>query len=242
VDSQQARQILACYRPGSDDPADPRLAEALEQARHDTELARWLEEQTALDAALRDRLREVPVPLDLRSKILAQYPRRPAVSERWRPTSWVAASLVALAVVAGLWLANRRPRFDAYRQQMAGLVSGEYEMSLKSKDLDEIRRYLASRQSPSDYVLSPAMEALEPEGGTVIEWHGRKVSLVCLEAGEEADLFLFVIGRSVLADVPVTESPQFANVRGMTTATWVAGDDVYLLAAHGDEQFLRQYL
>jgi len=28
----------------------------------------------------------------------------------------------------------------------------------------------------------------------------------------------------------------------MMTATWTAGDDLYLLAAHGDEEFLRQYL
>ena len=243
MDREEARQILACYRPGVDDPADPPFAEALEKARHDTELAAWLEEQTAFDAAVRARVRRLPVPPDLRGKILAGYGQRSRVTGPWRSFSFhaVAASLIVLAVV-GFWLAKPRITFDAYRRHMVGLVRGEYEMSIKSKDLDAIRRYLAAQQSPSDYPLSRALERLEPEGGATIEWHGRKVSLLCLEADEQQDLFLFVVDRSVLPDAPVTESPQIVSVRGMATATWVRGHELYLLAGHGDEEFLRRYL
>ena len=125
---------------------------------------------------------------------------------------------------------------------MAALVSGDYDMNLKSTDLKEIRQYLASQGWPSDYALTPAMQRLEAEGGSIIKWHGKKISLVCVEAGEDKDIFLFVVPRSVLPDAPATESPQFAAVGGMMTAAWTAGDQIYLLAGHGSEQFLRPYL
>jgi len=244
VDRQEAKDILACYRPGRDDPADPQFAQALEQARCDPELARWLEQQTAFDAALRATLKQMPVPADLREKILAQLPARPVVVVWWRRPAFrrTAAALVVLATIASFWLVHPRDTFDKYRQQMAGLVSDEYEMNLKSKDLREIREYLASHGWPSDYALTPAMQRLEAEGGSIIKWHGQKISLVCVEAGEDKDLFLFVVQRSVLPDAPATESPQFVRVGGMMTAAWTAGDKLYLLAGHGNEQFLRQYL
>ncbi len=125
---------------------------------------------------------------------------------------------------------------------MAGLVSGEYEIHFKSNHFEEIRTYLASQGSPSDYSLTPAMQELEVEGVSVIHWRGRNVSLICLDAGEDKDLFLFVVERSVFRDAPATESPQFARVGTMATTAWSAGDMVYFLAGRGDEQFLRQHL
>jgi hypothetical protein len=244
VDSERAREVLACYRPGRDDPRDPRFAEALDQARHDAALGRWLEQQTALDAALREQLQQVPVPPDLRTRILQQYPMRPVATAWWRQPRLGAAAVVLLVLAASVssWLARRPDTFDVYRIQMAATVSGEYEMNLKSKDWKQIRGYLASSGWPSDYALTPAMQGLEAEGGSTITWHGKKISLICVDAGKDEDLFLFVIQRSALRDAPATETPQFARVSGMITAAWTADDKLYLLAGHGDEQFLRRYL
>ena len=135
-----------------------------------------------------------------------------------------------------------RPDGPGPAPRLPPVFAGEYEMSLKSKDFVKIQEYLASRGWPSEYALTPAMQELEAEGGSSINWHGQKVSLVCLEASDDKDLFLFIVHRSVLPDAPATEAPQFARVGKMMTATWIAGDKLYLLAGHGDEQFLRQYL
>jgi anti-sigma factor RsiW len=244
MDRQSAKQILACYRPGRDDPADPAFGEALEQARRDPELAHWLAQQTAFDAVVSETLRDLPVPANLRKQILAHVSAPPIARVWWRQPAFRAAAvaLVALAVMAGVWLANQPDTFDAYRQQMAALVSGDYDMKIKSTDLKEIRQYLASQGWPSDYALTPAMQRLEAEGGSVIKWHGKKISLVCVQAGDDKDLFLFVVPRSVLPGAPATEIPQFASVGGMMTAAWSVGDQLYLLASHADEKLLRRYL
>ena len=244
MDRQSAKEILACYRPGRDDPADPAFGEALEQARRDPELAHWLAQQTAFDAVVSETLRDLPVPANLRKQILAHVSAPPIARAWWRQPAFRAAAvaLVALATLAGVWLANQPDTFDAYRQQMAALVSGDYDMNLKSTDLKEIRQYLASRGWPSDYALTPAMQRLEAEGGSVIKWHGKKISLVCVQAGDDKDLFLFVVPRSTLPDAPATETPQFASVDGMMTAAWSVGEQLYLLASHADEKLLRSYL
>jgi len=244
VDSREAREILACYRPGLDDPADPQFAEALAQVRHDPELARWLEDQSVLDAAVRSNLRQIPVPAELRDRIVGGPQARPAVVVRWQRRASVAAAVAAvvLAAITSVWLGIEANTFAAYRQKMAGLVSAEYQMDFKSNDVEKIRDYLALRGSPSDYALTPGMQKLEAEGGGIINWHGRKVSLVCLEAGEDEDIFLFIVGRGVMPDAPATASPQFARVGKMMTATWSVGDKLYLLAGRGDEEALRGYL
>jgi hypothetical protein len=244
VDSREAKEILSCYRRGLDDAADPRFAEALELARTDPALGHWLEQQTAFDATVREQLRRIPVPADLRERILAGH-RGSARTTVWWRQPWLqaaAAGLAALALVAGFWLANRSEPFAAYRREMAGLVSGEYEMDFKTDHLDEIRDFLATHGWPSDYALTPAMQNLEAEGASVLHWRGQKVSMICLEAGEDEDLFLFVAERSTFHDAPTTQSPQFERVGKMATASWSAGNKVYFLAAGRDEQFLRKYL
>jgi hypothetical protein len=244
VDSQQAREILAMYRPAVDDANDPRIAEALAQSRREPELARWLEQHQAVDAALGRKFKQIPVPEGLEQEILAERKIvRPAIW--WQRTALLvaAAAAVVLAAVAGYWWRPVEPQdFASYRQTMSHLVSGDYKMMLETNDLNAVRQFLAANHSPADYVLTTEMQKLPAEGCALINWHGRPVSLVCLDRGADNDLFLFVVNRSALPDAPADPTPQFARIGQMTTASWTIGDTSYVLASKSGEDELRKFL
>ena len=108
MDNREAKFILNAYRPGGQDASDPRFAEALEQARRDPVLERWLSEAIAFDAAMTDKLRATEVPPDLRESILAGI----KVSRRLRSpfVKWsVAAALVSMAILGSLIWHETRP-------------------------------------------------------------------------------------------------------------------------------------
>ncbi len=244
MDNEQAKEILSLYRPGLDEAADPFFAEALAQVRRDPELGRWFEEQCAVDAAMRGKFRQIPAPAGLPQRILAER-------KTLRPSIWwerpallaAAAAAIVLAVLAGYLL--RQPNtenFQAYRTNMAKLVSGDHKMMLETNDLNVIRQFLNKNHGTANYVLSKELEKVPAEGCALINWHGRSVSLVCFDRGREDDLFLFVVDRSVFPDPPLSESAQFARVKSMTTASWVAGDKIYLLASKASEEDLRKFL
>ncbi len=84
MNEQEARLILQAYRPGAD-PDDPQVADALQEAARNPELARWFAEEQAFDRAIAAHLGNVPAPFGLKTRILAQL-APPAAPRRW---SWV---------------------------------------------------------------------------------------------------------------------------------------------------------
>jgi hypothetical protein len=232
------------YRPGVDDADDPLVAEALAQSRRDPELARWLEQQQAVDAALGRKFKQIPVPAGLEQEILSERKiTRPSIWGRQPALLAAAAAAIVLAAVASYWW--RQPAsqgFASYRQTMAHLVSGDYKMMLETNDLNAVRQFLIANHSPADYVLTSEMQKLPAEGCALINWHGRPVSLVCLDRGADNDLFLFIVNRSALSDPPADPTPRFARVGPMTTASWTVGDTSYVLASKGSEDDLRKFL
>lgn len=71
MDEEQARFLLAAYRPDGADAADPDFAEALALATRDRELGEWLAAERAHDAEFSAAISSTIVPPDLREEILA---------------------------------------------------------------------------------------------------------------------------------------------------------------------------
>lgn len=247
MDSRQARTILACYRPGVDDPRSAPFAEALEQARRDPELARWLESETAFDAAIGARLKDAPVPPGLAARILAGRPAAaPAVW--WRQPAVALASLAAVLVAAIVVVALERRAspsdFASYREQMGALVAGDYKMDVETRELPVIQDFFARRQWPADYSVPSNLQGYPLEGAMAVDWHGHRISVICFgaEGDDSKDLWLFVADRDIVSDAPLSTAPAFAPAGNLTTASWSAAGKVYLLAGRGDEQSLRGFL
>lgn len=71
MDKDEARLILACFRPDGADAASADFAEALRLAAEDRELGAWLARERAFDARFTDALDRLPLPQGLREELLA---------------------------------------------------------------------------------------------------------------------------------------------------------------------------
>jgi len=89
MNNQEAQLILRSYRPGGEDASDPMMAEALEQARHDPELQKWIAHEQAVDASIQGKLRAaVVVPPELKANLLALQ-KIARKKSRWRWPIWL---------------------------------------------------------------------------------------------------------------------------------------------------------
>src|SRR5271163_2949937 len=109
--NKEAGYLLAACRPNGTDNSDPEFSEAVAQASRDPILNAWFEDQHRFDSGIAVRLQSVPVPPDLRSRILVVgRVSRPAP---WFSTRrlWAIAAMVALFAGLGLWysIESRHP-------------------------------------------------------------------------------------------------------------------------------------
>src|ERR1051326_3550808 len=221
MDSRQAREILLRLRPGRTDDPDPEVAEALAQARRDPELARWLENHRAFQQTVAERLRDVPVPGGLKERILAGSPPRPVVVPWRQPVLYGLAAAAAIVLMVSLVLLSARQAedrsFAGFRNRVVRNAQRGYAMDITTTNHAEIRNYLAANQAPSDYVVPDRLEALPGDGGAVIHWNNRTVSMVCFRLNQREDLYLFVASRTDVPGAPGTASPEFSRIGRLTT-------------------------
>ena len=178
--NEEAKKILALYRPGTADRNDPEFIEVLELTKAqppqerwreapDGELSRWFLEHRSSYLSIRTKFQNIPVPPALKDQILAEgrtnmgtakiIPFRPVVFLR------VAAVLaLCLGLTAVFWRSHgHEDDFNTYRDRMARTALEPYGMEMQSQDLKAINAFLAGRKAPADYVL-PAGVAKSPAG------------------------------------------------------------------------------
>jgi hypothetical protein len=94
--TREAKEKLLLYR-GTIDDVDPQFQEALEQARRDPTLARWLREQTHCYSAIRSTLREIEPPPRLAETIIRNRPI--PFRREWKKVLQLAAAITISAGV-----------------------------------------------------------------------------------------------------------------------------------------------
>jgi len=250
MNSLQAKEILALYRPGTADREEPEVAAALALAQSDPELSRWLEDHCATQTLLRARFKQIPVPEGLKEQILSEKKAHTTLPLP-RKLALVAAGVMALLLVAGIALSLLGPREDQtfanFQSRMVRTIARAYpKMDLATSDLGKIRQYLVQHQAHGDYQLPPQLEKTAGTGCAVFPWQGKTVSMICFNSGTtpsptQPDLYLFVVNQSDVPNAPPVGPPQFARTNRVVTASWSSGGKTYLLAGIGDEAFLRKY-
>ena len=238
----EAQQVLLSWRPGCGLERDPEVAEALECAQRDSALGCWLEEQKQFHRKMQASLREVPLPEGLAEHIATQSRSARLTAPGWRWIIPLAAAAVLMVSLLGWWL---RPApadsFPQFRDRMVRAVVRQYAMDIVSNDMTEIRRFLAQHQAPADYVLPQALARLPATGAGLLRWQDRRVSMVCLNSGEQGTLFLFIVDSAAVLKGP-GQTPDFEPVSKLATASWSQGGKTYVLAGPGGVEFLGRYL
>ncbi|MGO8699545.1 MAG: hypothetical protein ACLQVY_17725 [Limisphaerales bacterium] len=251
MNREEAKQILALYRPGTADEQDPSFQEALQFAQDQPEMTLWFQEHCESYLVLRRKLRAVPVPSGLKERILSERKIRRGLFERyWAPLLAAAAALVLMAGIS-FWPGTSH-RVDAghaaYRKRMTETGLRGYAMDLSTSDPSQVRRFLKMKNAPADYTLPAGLQKTELAGCAVLHWQGAPVSMVCfktgrvLPPGNQSDLWFFVADRNAVPKAPSPGAPVIARVNKATTASWSDEKKNYLLAAVGDEAFLEKYL
>jgi len=246
MNNQEAKLILQAYRLGGQDAADPRFREALQQLKRDPELADWFAHERAIESRVQAKIQDaVRPPAHLKAHLLALGKIvRPAAW--WRQPVWlaVAASVAVLGLVVAIWSSRSSGQeFAAFRQAMVqNAMQTTGHVSFETHDLTKIQQWLQAHDMNSNFDLPAALRSNSTEGCRVVDWRGRKVTLICYVFNGRDHVDLFVIDGTRFGDFTPSETPEFAQTDGLITASWTRGNRTYLLATSGSEAVLRKYL
>src|SRR5438067_7586948 len=131
---EEAKRILAAYRPGDQDRLDSSFAEALQEIGKDPELARWLAEEREFDRAVAAHLNSVPVPFALKTRVLANMGPQTATKRRWlAPLAAAGAALLLLALIISVSRSSGQYSGSVtdYEQEMISFVKLEPPLEMQ---------------------------------------------------------------------------------------------------------------
>jgi hypothetical protein len=245
MNREEAQFILHAYRPSGEDAHDPQFEGALALVRNDPELGRWFTREQALDAAIAERIHSVAPPPNLRTQLLLA---RKVIHLRpwWRKPAWIAAAVIVALLIsaASLWLLRRNAETElaSFRGTMIeASLDMRKHIDVIGLDADELKQWLIENRGHPGFVLPPGLADKGIMGCKVLDWHGHRVTLLCLKfGGKHVDVF--VINESDLPRVSLGSAPVFASERGLTTATWSREGKIYFLAGNIPESDLKQLL
>jgi len=245
MDKQQAKLVLQALRPNDPDSTQPAFAEALALAESDPELKAWWEAQQQFDHKVSAKLKEVPIPEDLRATIMAGRK-----IEKFSPTPsfsfWLAAAaLVAILCAAGSLMHYRlygpQPKDEYVASVLPLLGHNSPDLGMVSSDREKLMAWLKERHAPMG-VLPDKMASLPPVGCQKYQLHGHNITLICFTMEGGAVAHLFIVNRKALIDPPANNAPVFDEMNGWHTAVWSSGHMSYLLATQAGDAALKKLL
>lgn len=247
MNSDQARFILRAFRPGLDRRDAPEFAEAFDQLQQDPQLAQWFEQEMAVDTAIRKKLAEaVAFPPGLKERIAAMGKvARPSHQIWWHRPGLLAlaASLMLLATFGLSQLIGKGHRGAAFAEFRASVVTASQEMphvSFMDSRLASIQTHLRSTQAPDEFVIPEGLGEASFKGCRVLEWNGKKVSLICLHLQDGRHVDLLVVREVEWDETGPGAGPVFAHVGAMNTASWSRNGRTYILSAGASDEELRR--
>ncbi len=241
MNNEEAKLILQAYRADGQDASDPRFREALEQVQRDPELAQWFANERALDSRIGAKLRKsTHAPADLKAQLFAQRKIvRPVIWWQRSSVRYAMAACFALIATIAVWfgflhegvIEAHGNTFADYRDVMADFTGNKLKrLEFRTRDVTEVKRWLAKKDSIAELTFPKGLEGKPSLGCRVLEWQGKKVSLVCFELANRKIVHLLVVDSLVFENAP-GGSPEFKQAGGVATASWSRSGRTYVLAS-----------
>jgi hypothetical protein len=249
MNTAQAKIILSAHRPGRDDEiADedqlPDLETALACLETDPDLALWFAHQATTDEIMREALRTITPPDDLRNRILAEakVTRFPKFSG---PQFWLAAAACVLLGLSAFLLFPRQSQLSptSLVAQIPALnARHDHTLAVSPDALGEIRSWLAKNDAASDFILPKGLADLQGIACEVASIDGTQVTILCFHINDKRIAHLYVVDRSRLKNPLDSSDPAFLQIGDTAIATWSAGSHSYFLSESGDSKDLERLL
>jgi hypothetical protein len=240
---EEAKRILAAYRPGDQDRLDSYFAKALRETEDDAELASWFAQEREFDRAIADHLGSLPVPYALKTRILANMAHR---TTRLRWLAPLAAAAAAALVLLGLVISvprNSRQHsglVTEYEQEMMSFLKLQPPLEMESLEIGPIKEWIAKRKAPlAD--IPPGIAAVETMGCRILSFRGHPVTLICFCHGNTV-AHLLIVDRAALPTLEPGKPPVLSTQEDWTVATWADQRYACLVAVHDRPAAARQYL
>ena len=230
MNRDEAQFILRGYRADSDEANEPPFQAAFALMEQDRELTQWFEEEQALDAAFRQKIRaSIPVPPDLKHQLLLA--RSIVGNKPWWNRRMIAAAAAMLLLIAVGSLGWRRLDAMHVEQFRAAMVRAAQNRTahsdVKGLDAETLRRWLALNGGDADFSLPPELPGEHIAGCKIVSWRHTRVTMLCIwSEGTHADLF--VMDASQLPGVS-RKRVQRSVTEGEKTTLWCWDHKLYLL-------------
>jgi hypothetical protein len=239
MNTTEAKFILQARRPDGQDDADPRFAEALEQARRDPLLTEWLAREQAFDMVVAGKLRSVQPPAGLREAILAGARMSRPVPFWRRPQ--VLALAASVAIIVGLVVAWPAMRPAVGVDQLALGVMSEMNSVAHHDAMPRARGALHTLLTDSGTRLAAGIpfdfDLLKASGCRSLRIGGREVLEVCFE--RTAGFHLYVARRG---DFHGDGEPMFRERGTLASVTWTDARYAYTLVTTEGTDALQKVL
>jgi len=240
---EEAKFLLAGYRPNGADTTDARLAEALACARQDPELVAWFLGQQKFDLAVVAKLGAVIPPPTLRDEILVSLRLRP--HRRSLRRRWAAVAVIMLGISVSLfwWLAASAGGAEEADLVMfaTNYVANNIVLQKTSDDPAALRNFLATQHSPLPNEWPIKLNALRSLGCRTLNFKGQPISLICFGNGRE--FHLFVARRADFLPLNFATKPHLhSEAGGWSAAAWGDTDYIFVLVSDAPPTELKLYL
>lgn len=243
--NEEARFLLAAYRPDGRDAGDPRFVEPLARVERDPGLRAWFERERNFDATVARKLAEIHPPAGLREAILAgvraSRPRR-----RWWPQpAWLAAA-AGLALLAAVAVRLKPPAALPATAELTAAALRELADAHDNHEghppaLASVQAQLATVPLPLTNHLAIDLNELRGRKCRAVRIAGREVFEICFQR-DGAWYHVYVARRADFAPGAVDPQVVIAAQGGLASAAWADSQRLYALVTDAGAETLGRLL